>query len=92
VSPQKQSARLRREAAAPYRKWLNEDVTYIITEDERSAFKRLNTDADRKQFIEQLWLRRDPTPGAVKNEFGPPDEVEDHSSGFSPGRTVTWRE
>jgi len=107
---------LRKELATPYRKWLNEDVAYIITDEERSAFYRLQTDEEREQFIEQFWLRRDPTPDTVENEFreehyrriayanehyasgipgwktdrgriyityGPPDEIEDHSSGGS---------
>jgi GWxTD domain-containing protein len=55
--------------AGPYRKWLNEDVTYIITDRERDAFKRLQTDEEREHFIEQFWLRRDPTPGTPRNEF-----------------------
>jgi GWxTD domain-containing protein len=55
--------------AGPYAKWLNEDVAYIITDEERAAFKRLQTDEEREQFIEQFWLRRDPTPGTVENEF-----------------------
>ncbi len=50
-------------------KWLNEDVVYIITNQERVAFKRLETDEERKHFIEQFWLRRDPTPGTPENEF-----------------------
>jgi len=60
---------LRKELATPYRKWLNEDVTYIITDEERSAFMRLQTDEEREQFIENFWLRRDPTPDTVENEF-----------------------
>jgi GWxTD domain-containing protein len=59
----------RKELESPYRKWFNEDVTYIITDDERSAFKRLSTDGEREKFIEQFWLRRDPTPGTAENEF-----------------------
>jgi GWxTD domain-containing protein len=55
--------------ATPYEKWLAEDVVYIITPDEKAAFQRLQTDAEREQFIEQFWLRRDPTPGTVENEF-----------------------
>ncbi len=47
----------------------NEDVAYIITDEERKAFKRLNTDEEREQFIEQFWLRRDPTPDTVENEY-----------------------
>src|SRR5262247_1155234 len=55
------------------RKWLNEDVAYIITDEEKAAFKALKTDEEREQFIEQFWLRRDPTPETVENEF-----KEDH--------------
>ncbi len=54
---------------SPYSKWLQEDVVYIIQPDERVAFLRLDTDAERAQFIEQFWLRRDPTPDTPKNEF-----------------------
>jgi GWxTD domain-containing protein len=60
---------LRKELATPYRKWLNEDVAYIITDEERSAFLRLQTDEEREQFIENFWLRRDPSPDTVENEF-----------------------
>ncbi len=55
--------------SATYRKWLNEDVLYIITDEERKAFKTLTTDEERDKFIEQFWLRRDPTPGTSENEF-----------------------
>ncbi|MFB3829346.1 MAG: GWxTD domain-containing protein [Bryobacteraceae bacterium] len=61
--------KLRKELETPYRKWLNEDVSYIITDEERTAFKRLQTDEEREQFIEQFWLRRDPTPDTAENEF-----------------------
>src|SRR5436309_5441627 len=62
-------AKLRKELETPYRKWLNEDVSYIITDEERAVFKKLQTDEEREQFIEQFWLRRDPTPDSVENEF-----------------------
>jgi GWxTD domain-containing protein len=52
-----------------YTKWLNEDVVYIITPEERAAFLGLSTDAERDRFIEQFWQRRDPTPGTAQNEF-----------------------
>jgi GWxTD domain-containing protein len=65
----KQKEKLRKELETPYRKWLTEDVTYIITNEERQAFKKLQTDEERDQFIEQFWLRRDPTPDTVENEF-----------------------
>jgi GWxTD domain-containing protein len=54
---------------SPYTKWLNEDVVYIISDEERGAFRRLNTDEERGKFIEQFWLRRDPTPDTERNEF-----------------------
>jgi GWxTD domain-containing protein len=57
------------EIETPYRKWLNEDVAYIISDEERANFKRLAADQEREQFIKQFWLRRDPTPGTVENEF-----------------------
>jgi len=65
----KKEAKLRKELETPYRKWLTEDVTYIITNEERQAFNKLQTDEERDQFIEQFWLRRDPTPDTVENEY-----------------------
>lgn len=65
----KKEEKLRKELEGPFRKWLNEDVTYIITDEERTAFKRLQTDEEKEQFIEQFWLRRDPTPDSSENEF-----------------------
>src|SRR5262245_11243734 len=56
-------------ASRALRKWLDEDVTYIITNEERKTFKQLNTDEEREQFIESFWLRRDPTPDTIDNEF-----------------------
>jgi GWxTD domain-containing protein len=65
----KREDKLRKELETPYRKWITEDVTYIITDEERAAFKRLSTDEEREQFIEGFWLRRDPTPDTIENEF-----------------------
>jgi GWxTD domain-containing protein len=50
-------------------RWVDEDVQYIITGEERAAWKRLKTDEEREQFIEQFWLRRDPTPDTIDNEY-----------------------
>ena len=61
--------KLRKELMTPYKKWMDEDVTYIITDEERKTFKNLNTDEEREQFIEQFWLRRDPTPDTMENEY-----------------------
>src|SRR5271163_1073587 len=65
----KQEEKLRKELETPYRKWLNEEVVYIITDEEKKAFKAFSTDEEREQFIEQFWLRRDPTPDTEENEF-----------------------
>jgi GWxTD domain-containing protein len=71
AAPPQSAAQDARQASipTPYQKWLSEDVAYIIRDDERAAFLKLLTDADREDFIEQFWLRRDPTPGTVRNEF-----------------------
>jgi GWxTD domain-containing protein len=53
----------------PYQKWVNEDVVYIITAEEKQAFAGLKTDEEREKFISQFWDRRNPVPGAAKNQF-----------------------
>lgn len=68
-APQPQAQAAQKEVETPYQRWLTQDVAYIITDEERAAFKRLQTDEEREKFIEQFWLRRDPTPGTVENEF-----------------------
>lgn len=52
-----------------YKKWLSEDVSYIITKEERRAFMSLQTDEERENFIENFWRRRDPNPDTEENEF-----------------------
>lgn len=66
---QKSNRALERELATPYKKWLQEEVGLIISDEERAAFLRLNTNEEREAYIEQFWLRRDPTPDTVENEF-----------------------
>jgi GWxTD domain-containing protein len=61
--------RLRKELASPYNKWMDEEVRWIISDEERTAFKRLQTDDEKQAFIEQFWLRRDPSPDTEENEF-----------------------
>src|SRR5580692_3873187 len=61
--------KLEKELATPYKKWLEEEVPYIITDEERSAFLQLQTNEEREQFMEAFWQRRDPTPDTVENEF-----------------------
>jgi len=65
----KKEAQLKKELETPWKKWQNEDVAYIITDEERKAFKQLSTDEEREQFVENFWLRRDPTPDTVENEY-----------------------
>jgi GWxTD domain-containing protein len=57
------------ELKSVYKNWLDQDVNYIITDQERKAFKTLKTDEERDQFIEQFWLRRDPDPDTPENEY-----------------------
>src|SRR5882724_10421578 len=52
-----------------YKDWLEKDVTYVITDEERKAFKKLTTDEERENFIEEFWRRRDPDPDTDENEF-----------------------
>jgi GWxTD domain-containing protein len=65
----KQKKALKQELSKVYKKWLDEDVVYIITDEERAAFKQLSNDEERDQFIEAFWQRRDPTPDTEENEY-----------------------
>jgi GWxTD domain-containing protein len=61
--------RWKSEVSRNYKDWLEKEVPYIITDEERAVFKQLATDSERDNFIEQFWLRRDPTPDTAENEF-----------------------
>jgi GWxTD domain-containing protein len=63
------SKSLKVELSRTYKKWLDEDVRWIITDEEQKAFKLLSNDEERDQFIEAFWQRRDPTPDTIENEF-----------------------
>jgi len=52
-----------------FHKWLEEDVAYIISDEEKAVFEKLTNDDERDQFIEQFWLRRDPDSSTPDNEF-----------------------
>jgi GWxTD domain-containing protein len=58
-----------KELDTQYRQWLNEDVVYIISPEERQAFLQLDTNEEREQFIEQFWLRRSSNPDLPDNDF-----------------------
>jgi GWxTD domain-containing protein len=59
---------IQKEMESPYLKWMNGPVSYIVTPQERAAFKKLTTDDEREQFIEAFWERRNPNPGDPENE------------------------
>jgi GWxTD domain-containing protein len=65
----KEQYELRQELKGPYKTWLNEEVPYIITDDERRAFTSLANDEEREAFIENFWQRRNPNPDSPENEF-----------------------
>jgi len=69
VIAQAQAAPAEAQVAPSYRKWLLEEVPYIITDQERADFRKLRTDAERERFVEEFWTRRDPTPGTPQNEY-----------------------
>ncbi|HEY1896308.1 MAG TPA: GWxTD domain-containing protein [Terracidiphilus sp.] len=60
---------VRQELKGAYKTWLDQDVTYIISDEERKAFRNLSNDEERDAFIEQFWLRRNPNPDSPENEF-----------------------
>jgi GWxTD domain-containing protein len=53
----------------PYEKWLDEDVSWIMTGIERAEYLKLKTDRQRDLFIEAFWERRNPEPGSKENRF-----------------------
>ena len=65
----KDSGREEASRTAYYKKWLDEDVVYIVSEEEKKVFKDLQNDEERESFIEQFWLRRDTDPRTPDNEF-----------------------
>ena len=60
---------MRRELKGSYKTWVDQDVHWIITDEEMQAFKHLSNDEERDQFIENFWLRRNPNPDSPENEF-----------------------
>ena len=67
--PSQKARKVTVELKEAYKKWINNDVIYIITKDERNAFKALTTDEERENFIENFWRRRDPNPDTEENEY-----------------------
>lgn len=67
--PQERPRNVKPELKKAYKDWLEKDVAYIISDEERKAFKKLATDEEREQFIESFWRRRDPDPDTDENEY-----------------------
>ena len=67
--PTERPRNVKPEIKEAYRRWLDQDVPYIITKEERRAFMALQTDEERENFIENFWRRRDPNPDTEENEF-----------------------
>jgi GWxTD domain-containing protein len=67
--PRERARNVKPELKKVYKDWLDKDVSYIITDEERKAFKKLQTDDERERFIEEFWRRRDPDPDTDENEF-----------------------
>src|SRR6476659_7550719 len=69
VDPNDKPRNVKPELKDAYKKWINNDVVYIITKEELKAFKALTTDEERENFIENFWRRRDPNPDTEENEY-----------------------
>jgi GWxTD domain-containing protein len=57
------------ELPAQYKKWLTQDVVYIITDEERKAFLELTTDPERDKYIETFWAIRNPLRDPEHNPY-----------------------
>jgi GWxTD domain-containing protein len=55
--------------APTYRRWIHQEVNYIITRAEKNEFLELKTDEERDKFIERFWELRNTTPGAPGNPY-----------------------
>lgn len=63
------SRQVKEEMGEVYKRWVNTDVAYIITDEEKRAFKALATNEERENFIANFWARRDPNPDTEQNEY-----------------------
>ena len=71
VDPNQKPKKMNGEGTAgnPFKKWVNEDVKYIITKEEIDAITKLKTNEERENFIADFWRRRDPNPDTEENEY-----------------------
>lgn len=69
VTAQEDEALLREEQEDYFKKWLDQDALYLISDEEMAVFEQLTTPEEKEQFIEQFWFRRDPDPKTASNEY-----------------------
>src|SRR6188474_1566143 len=67
-NPEEQPRKVKQEPKKAYVNWIN-DVDLILTQSERDAWKKLETDDEREKFIEEVWRVRDPDPDTEENEY-----------------------
>ena len=65
----KQQKKAKDELSFEFDRFLEEDGKYLLTPDEVAAFRRLGTNEEREQFIENFWRRRNPDPESSTNSF-----------------------
>src|SRR5437899_11658425 len=67
--PSEKTRNVKPELNKAYKDWLEKDVAYIITDEERKALKKLQTDDERQRCIEQYWRQRDRDSDTDANEY-----------------------
>ena len=79
--------------APAYKKWLEEEVVYIISKTEREVFLDLRSDAERDRFMQAFWDARDPTPGTPRNEYKEEHykRIEYANAKFEEGTGPGWK-
>lgn len=64
-----QSKKSPKDLPKTYKKWIQEEIVYIITAKEKEVFLQFESDRERDIFIKAFWKHRDPTPGTPVNEY-----------------------
>ena len=67
-TPPEKPRKIKTEPNKAFKEWIKE-VEPIITESERKAFEKLQTDEEREQFIGIFWHKRDPDPDTEENKY-----------------------
>ncbi|MGI8556509.1 MAG: GWxTD domain-containing protein [Pyrinomonadaceae bacterium] len=69
LDPSQKSRNVKSEVGKIYKDWVNKDVAYIITPEEKAAFNKLQTNEERENFIANFWARRNPNPDSEENQY-----------------------